>query len=409
MLNLSYEYKLKPSKFQIEQIEHTLDVCRSIWNFALLERIDWMRSRKSPVNACSIQQEYILSPETKYPNYNEQAKSLTLARKQNKKIADVNAQVEQQVLRTLERAFADREKKNLGFPRFKNLNRMRSFVFPQMLKNCIKGNQIKLPQLGWVKFRQSRPIPDGFLVKQARIVRKATGYFVILSLQSDVDIPQPIPHGHPKGLDIGFICAVVTSDNESIPRPRFLNKYLRELKRLQRMLKKKQKGSCGWKKLQKRIARLHFKTTSHRKDYHFKLSHHLVKDAGMIFVEDINFRMWQRSFLSKSSADFGFGQFIDILEWVCFRTDTYLCKVDHRYTSQGCPECGARTGKKDLKERVHQCPECGYITGRDHASALVIRNRGLDLVAVGQSVQEKASGDGRGGGEFTRLATNLRS
>ncbi|AUC60184.1 transposase [Cyanobacterium sp. HL-69] len=117
--------------------------------------------------------------------------------------------------------------------------------------------------------------------------------------------------------------------------------------------------------------------------------------------------MWQRSFLSKSSADFGFGQFIDILEWVSFRTDTYFSKVDHRYTSQECPECGARTGKKDLKERVHECPECAYTTGRDHASALVIRNRGLDLVAVGQPVQEKASGDGRSGGEFTRLATNL--
>ncbi len=64
-----------------------------------------------------------------------------------------------------------------------------------------------------------------FVVKQARIVRKVTGYFVILSLQVDVDVPQPLPHRHPKGLDLGFISAVVTSDNESIPRPRFLNKY----------------------------------------------------------------------------------------------------------------------------------------------------------------------------------------
>ncbi|WP_342597525.1 transposase [Cyanobacterium aponinum UTEX 3222] len=407
MLNLSYEYKLKPSKFQVEQIEHTLDVCRSIWNFALLERIDWVRSRKSPVNACSIQQEYIISPETKYPNYNQQAKSLTLARKQNERIASVNAQVEQQVLRTLERAFADREKKKLGFPRFKNRNRMRSFVFPQMLKNCIQGNRIKLPQLGWVKFRQSRPIPDGFLVKQARIVRKATGYFVILSLQSDVDIPRPIPHGHPKGLDLGFILAVVTSDNESIPRPRFLNKYARELKRLQRRLKNKQKGSCGWRELQKRISRLHFKIACHRKDYHFKLSHHLVQDTGMIFVEDLDFKSWQRSFLSKSSADFAFGQFVNILEWVCFRTDTYFEKVDYRYTSQECPECGVMTGRKYFQERVHHCPECDFTTGRDHASALVVLKRGLDLVAVGQPVQEKASGDGRSGGEFIRLATNL--
>jgi len=338
-----------------------------------------------------------MSPNMKYPGYNEQAKSLTQARKQNERIASVNAQVEQQVLRTLERAFADRERKKLGFPRFKNRNRMRSFVFPQMLKNCIEGNRIKLPQLGWVKFIQSRPIPDGFVVKQARIVRKATGYFVILSLQMDVDVPQPMPHGHPKGLDLGFISAVVTSDNESIPRPKFLNKYARELKRLQRKLRNKKKGSCGWKKVQKRIARLHFKIACHRKDYHFKLAHHLVKDTGMIFCEDLNFKSWQRGMLSKSSADFAFGQFVNILEWVSFRTDTYFAKVDYRYTSQECPECGANTGKKDLKERVHRCPECGFTTGRDHASALVVLKRGLDLVAVGHPVQEKAGGDGRTG------------
>jgi putative transposase len=111
--------------------------------------------------------------------------------------------------------------------------------------------------------------------------------------------------------------------------------------------------------------------------------------------------------LSKSSADFGFGQFVNILEWVCFRTDTYFRKVDHRYTSQECPECGAMTGKKDLKERIHNCPECGFITGRDYAASLVVRKRGLELVAVGHPVQEKVSGDGRDGGEFTRLVTNL--
>ncbi|GAB4311221.1 MAG: hypothetical protein Kow0091_17640 [Geminocystis sp.] len=127
----------------------------------------------------------------------------------------------------------------------------------------------------------------------------------------------------------------------------------------------------------------------------------------MIFVEDLDFKSWQRSFLSKSSADFAFGQFVNILEWVCFRTDTYFEKVDYRYTSQECPECGVMTGRKYLQERVHHCPECGFTTGRDHASALVVLKRGLDLVAVGQPVQEKASGDGRSGGEFIRLATNL--
>ena len=69
---------------------------------------------------------------------------------------------------------------------------MRSFVYPQMLKDCLKGNQIKLPQIGWIKFRKSRKIPDGFEIKQARIVRKASGYFVMLSMQLDVNIPSPL-------------------------------------------------------------------------------------------------------------------------------------------------------------------------------------------------------------------------
>ena len=60
MLTLTYEFKLIPNKKQIEVIENTLDVCRSVWNYALRERKDWLKSRKSPVNACSLIQEYII-------------------------------------------------------------------------------------------------------------------------------------------------------------------------------------------------------------------------------------------------------------------------------------------------------------------------------------------------------------
>ena len=149
MLTLTYEFKLIPDRQQIEVIEHTLDVCRSVWNYALRDRKDWLKSRKSPVNACSLIQEYIISPDIPYPNYHNQASSLTLAKKTNEILKSVNAQVLQQVLRTLDRAFADMQLLKLGFPRFKNKYRMRSYAYPQMLKDCVKGNQIKLPQLGW--------------------------------------------------------------------------------------------------------------------------------------------------------------------------------------------------------------------------------------------------------------------
>ncbi len=78
---------------------------------------------------------------------------------------------------------------------------MRSFVFPQFKMNPIANDWIKLPQLGWIKLRLSRPIPEGFKLKQARIVRRASGYFIILSLSMDVSVPDVLPSRHPLGID----------------------------------------------------------------------------------------------------------------------------------------------------------------------------------------------------------------
>jgi putative transposase len=393
MLTLTCEYKLIPDKQQIEVIENTLDVCRSVWNYALRERKDWLNSRKSPVNACSLDSEYIIPAEIPYPNYHNQSKALTEAKKTNDRLKSVNAQVLQQVLRTLDRAFADMQSKKLGFPRFKNKYRLRSFVYPQMLKDCVKGNQIKLPQLGWVKFRKSRDIPKEFDVKQARIVRRASGYFVMLSLQLDVNIPDVVFHGHPLGIDLGLDKFLATSDGELVERPRFLNQLHRELKLLQRRLRNKKKGSNNRHKLNQRIARLQQRISDTRKDWQFKLAHHLCDRAQSIFIEDINFISWAKGMLGKHSLDASFGQFVTILKWVAWKRDVFVAEVDKNYTSQICPNCGFHTGKKLLSEREHHCPECGYKTHRDVAAAQVIRNRGVEN-ALGHSVLENACGDG---------------
>ena len=125
--------------------------------------------------------EYIIPASEPYPNYARQAKALTEARQGTPRLKDVNAQVLQQILRRLETAFEDMNRKGLGFPRFKKFGRMRSFVFPQFKSNPLSGNQIKLPALGWIKMILSRPIPEGFELKQVRILRKASGYFAMLS------------------------------------------------------------------------------------------------------------------------------------------------------------------------------------------------------------------------------------
>lgn len=191
---MTWEFKLEPTPEQVDTIERIFDVCRNVWNFALRSRKDWLNSRKSPVNACSIEQEYILPADEPYPSYHTQSKRLTLAKEQFSRLKDVHSQVLQQVLRTLDRAFEDMRAKKLGFPRFKNKYRMRSFVFPQLAKQPLTANILKLPQLGHMRLRLSRPIPEGLEIKQARIVRRASGYFVMLALQLNVSVPDtPIP------------------------------------------------------------------------------------------------------------------------------------------------------------------------------------------------------------------------
>ncbi|MFQ3612766.1 MAG: helix-turn-helix domain-containing protein, partial [Cyanobacteriota bacterium] len=80
MLNMTWEFKLEPTAEQVSEIEHILEVCRKVWNFALRERKDWLDARKCPVNACSIRQEYILPVDTPFPSYHIQTKRLTAAK-----------------------------------------------------------------------------------------------------------------------------------------------------------------------------------------------------------------------------------------------------------------------------------------------------------------------------------------
>lgn len=412
MLTLTYEYKALPTNEQIQLIEHTLTVCRKVWNFALRERKDWLNSRKCSVNACSVVSEYIMPVDVPYPNWAIQCKSLTAAKEQFPELKTVNAQVLQQVLRKLETAFVDMARRKMGFPRFKNRYRMRSFVYPQ-LGSCqlSRGNQIKLPQLGWLEYVKSREIPDGFAVKQARIVRKASGYFVMLTLECDVSVPDPVPLGHAVGIDLGLDKFAATSDGELIERPRFLKTLHRKLKLLQRRLKHKKKGSNNRHKLTRKIARLHQRIADTRKDWQFKLAHKLCDGVGMVFVEDIDFRVWARGMLGKHTLDAGFGQFVSILQWVCWKRGVYFDEVNKNYTSQVCPQCDTHTGKKDLSDRIHSCPHCGYTTHRDVAAAQIIRNRGLvQLSEVGRvlDIKKIACGDGLTG-TGNSLVKSLRS
>ncbi|MBW4476772.1 MAG: transposase [Tolypothrix brevis GSE-NOS-MK-07-07A] len=226
----------------------------------------------------------------------------------------------------------------------------------------------------------SRPIPENFEVKQIRIVNRASGYYAMLSLALDVDMPQPSPSGHGLGIDLGLEHFLATSDGQLIARPRFFVDGQCKLKSLQRQLKRKKRGSRKSRQLHRQIARHHEYISNSRKDFHFKTAHQLCDSTGMIFAEDLNLKAMSAGMLCKHTLDAGFGQFLSILGHVCFKRDKYFAKVDANGTSQTCPKCQIRTGKKLLSERIHKCPECGYETNRDVAAAQVVLQRGYTAV-----------------------------
>ncbi|HEY9872176.1 MAG TPA: transposase [Candidatus Obscuribacterales bacterium] len=390
MFNLTYEFKLKPTGSQSAMFEEWLETHRRVYNYALAERKDWYKSRSCRVNACSLKHEYIISADAPRPTFAIQCKSLTAVRKNNEYLKRVNAQSLQQTLKRIEKAFVSMWEQNHGFPRFKKPGQMRSFSFPQLSQNSVVNGVVKLPVIGAVKMRQSRKIPNGGTIKQGRVVKRVSGWYVMLTIQWEVDIPTVMPYGDAVGIDVGLTSFVATSNGLLIKRPKFFVDAERKLKLLQQRVSRKRLGSNNWKKAQRKVARLHEYVANCRKDWHRKLAHQLCDNVGMVFVEDLNLVGLSRGMFGKHCLDAGFGQFFNILGQTCLKRDVYFQKVDSRKTSQICPSCGVVTGKKELSKRIHVCSDCGYTTNRDVAAAQVVLIRGL--AAVGHTVKMLAEG-----------------
>jgi len=384
MLNLTYSYRIYPDASQSAQMLDWLEQSRRVYNYALAERKDWINSRSSQVNTCSIRSEYIIPANTPYPNYYAQKRNLTQARKEIPELDAVHSQVLQETLARLDKSFRFMQERGFGFPRFKKYGQMRSLLFPQFKANPLTGWQIKLPKIGALPINLHRPIPEGFVVKQVRVVKKASGWYAMLVLQIKASIPDAIPLGNSIGIDLGLEKFLAVSTGKLVARPKFFVELQSKLKWLQRQLKDKVKGSSNYRKAQHKIRQLHEHIHNTRREFHFQVAHQLCNGVGMVFAEDLNLKATSRGMLAKHCLDAGWGGFLEILEWICKKRGVYFAKVDPNGTSQTCPNCGVHTGKKELKERVHHCNECGYQTDRDVAAAQVVMQRGL--AAVGQTV-----------------------
>ena len=283
-LTLNYTYRIYPDNKQEAILSEWLEICRRSYNYALRELKDWISSRKCLVDRCSLESEYIMAASYPFPSYHQQQNQLPKAKKVYPELAKVPSQVLQTNVRRLHDAWDFFRNRGFGFPRFKKYGQMKSLLFPQFKSNPLTGWQIKLPKLGKVQINIHRPIPDGFVIKQVRVIKKAKGWFAVVSIQSDITLPEiETPFGHFLGLNVGLSSYLATSDNYVEKGRKFFKSEYRKLKLLQHRLSRKDKRSKNSEKARKKVEKQHNHIAFKRKDYQFKLAHKVCDMGDSIF------------------------------------------------------------------------------------------------------------------------------
>ncbi len=295
----------------------------------------------------------------------------------NPEYKDVHSQVRQDVFRRLDRAFQNFFDGIAGYPKFKDRDHYRSFTYPQVdavAKTFGQSGCIFLSNIGFVKLNAHREFPAD-LVSQANV--KFDGQRWHVQLTAEVEEPETVERiMRSTGVDLGLIHFAAYSDGTLVPNPRYLRQYEKRLKRAQRQLSHKKKGSHNRGKAKAKLAHLHRKVANQREDFLHKVSVDLVRNYDLIVMEDLKINnMAKNHKLAKSIMDAGWGTFQTLVEYKAKKFGKKFMLVNPAGTSQTCV-CGAAV-PKDLKVRVHKCAACGLVEDRDVVSARVIEKRGL--------------------------------
>jgi putative transposase len=225
-------------------------------------------------------------------------------------------------------------------------------------------------------------------IKRVRVIRRADGYYTQFCINVE-RVEEVVPTGKAVGLDVGLTHFYTDSTGETVPNPRHLRKSEKSLKRAQRSVFKKKKGSANRKKAINRVGRKHLKVSRQRKDFAIKTALCVVKSSDFIAYEDLQVRnMVKNPKLAKSISDAAWSQFAQWLQYLGKVYGKTVVAVAPQYTSQDCSTCG-NTVKKSLSVRTHAC-SCGAVLDRDHNAALnilakALRQAGIDLNTAGHA------------------------
>jgi len=215
-------------------------------------------------------------------------------------------------------------------------------------------------------------------IKRVRLVKRADGVYV----QFCIDIARKentAPSGNTIGLDVGLKEYYTDSNGITVENPRFLRKGEKVLKRCQRRVSRKVKGSNNRDKARRILGKRHLKISRQRKDHAMKLARCVISSNDVVAYEDLRIKnLVKNHCLAKSINDASWYQFRVWLEYFGKVFEKITVAVNPQYTSQECSSCGVIV-KKTLSTRTHVC-KCGCVMDRDENAARNILSRGLGTV-----------------------------
>jgi putative transposase len=375
-------FRLQPTPAQEAALLEYCAHARYVWNLACEQHLHWRPGRASA------------------PDYGEQSRQLTEARREFAWLAAGSQTVQQQALRDFAQAmanfFAGTHRRptwrKAGFHEgFRIVGRRGAHWDVRRLSR--KVGEVRIPKVGWVRFRWSRDIPE--TVKSFRVKRDRAGRWHVCFAVIPPAIDGPGTDAI-VGVDRGVAVSAALSTGELSSVPGLHDSETKRLRRLQRRLARATRGSNRRRRVKIAIARLKARETDRRKDWVEKTSTDLARRFDLIRLEDLKIGAMVRSArgtiaapgvnvrakagLNRSIHAAGWGQLATRLEQ---KAAGRVEKIDPAYTSQTCHACGHCAADNRESQAVFRCRACGHV---DHADVNAARN-----IAAGRAVTARGA------------------